>query len=73
MRASFPGAALEAAGCRRSPPGRGWWWSRSASCARSGDPGAYFAGNAATREAIEQVGAKLGLDRACPSNSPSAA
>jgi peptide/nickel transport system permease protein len=31
-----------------------------------GDPAAYFAGPAATREAIEQVRAKLGLDRPLP-------
>jgi ABC-type dipeptide/oligopeptide/nickel transport system permease component len=31
-----------------------------------GDPAAYFAGNAATKEAIEQVRVKLGLDRSLP-------
>src|SRR5262245_10643553 len=31
-----------------------------------GDPAAYFAGPAATKEAIEQVRAKLGLDRSLP-------
>jgi len=31
-----------------------------------GDPAAYFAGPAATKEAIEQVRAKLGLDRPLP-------
>ena len=31
-----------------------------------GDPAAYFAGPAATREAIEQVRANLGLDRPLP-------
>src|ERR1700682_4524041 len=31
-----------------------------------GDPAAYFAGNAASKEAIEQVRAKLGLDRSLP-------
>jgi peptide/nickel transport system permease protein len=28
-----------------------------------GDPGAYFAGPAATKEAVEQIRKKLGLDR----------
>ena len=31
-----------------------------------GDPDAYFAGNAASKEAIEQVCAKLGLDKSLP-------
>jgi len=31
-----------------------------------GDPAAYFAGNAASKEAIEQVRAKLGLDKSLP-------
>jgi peptide/nickel transport system permease protein len=31
-----------------------------------GDPAAYFAGPAATREAIEEIRAKLGLDRSLP-------
>src|SRR6266852_8054948 len=31
-----------------------------------GDPAAYFAGPAATREAVEQVRANLGLDRPLP-------
>jgi peptide/nickel transport system permease protein len=31
-----------------------------------GDPAAYFAGPAATKEAVEQVRAKLGLDRPLP-------
>lgn len=31
-----------------------------------GDPAAYFAGPAATREAVEQVRAKLGLDKSVP-------
>jgi peptide/nickel transport system permease protein len=31
-----------------------------------GDPAAYFAGPAATREAVEQVRARLGLDRSLP-------
>src|SRR6266403_558221 len=31
-----------------------------------GDPAAYFAGNAATKEAIEQVRVKLGLDKSLP-------
>src|SRR5262249_61613059 len=31
-----------------------------------GDPAAYFAGPAATKEAIEQVRAKLGLDKPLP-------
>lgn len=31
-----------------------------------GDPAAYFAGNAATKEAIEQIRVKLGLDRSLP-------
>ncbi|MCW5744654.1 MAG: ABC transporter permease [Alphaproteobacteria bacterium] len=31
-----------------------------------GDPAAYFAGPAATREAIEQIRAKLGLDKSVP-------
>src|SRR5215831_15880201 len=31
-----------------------------------GDPAAYFAGNAASKEAIEQIRAKLGLDKSLP-------
>ena len=31
-----------------------------------GDPAAYFARNAATKEAIEQIRVKLGLDRSLP-------
>ena len=31
-----------------------------------GDPAAYFAGPAATKEAVEQIRAKLGLDRSLP-------
>src|SRR5829696_2816682 len=31
-----------------------------------GDPAAYFAGPAATKEAIEQIRAKLGLDKSLP-------
>ena len=31
-----------------------------------GDPAAYFAGNAASKEAIEEVRVKLGLDKSLP-------
>ena len=31
-----------------------------------GDPAAYFAGPAATKEAIEQIRVKLGLDKSLP-------
>ena len=34
-----------------------------------GDPAAYFAGPAATKEAIEQIRVKLGLDKSLPCSS----
>lgn len=34
-----------------------------------GDPAAYFAGPAASKEAIEQIRHKLGLDKSLPSSS----